>query len=105
MFGLSWMHLLVLLAAALFVLGPERLPQAAEWLGRSVRQVRQYARDAQRRLEEELGPEFEEYRRPLQDLRRLREVDPRQAIVHHLFDGDPDPPALEGRSRPADGER
>lgn len=105
MFGLSWMHLLVLLAAGLFVLGPERLPEAAAWLGRSARQVRQFARTAQRQLEDELGPEFEEYRLPWEDLRRLRDFDPRHAIVQHLFDGDPDPLGSNGTAAPSDGRR
>jgi hypothetical protein len=31
-FGLSVEHLLILLPAALFILGPERLPELARWL-------------------------------------------------------------------------
>ncbi|WP_236794133.1 Sec-independent protein translocase protein TatB [Amycolatopsis sp. GM8] len=96
MLGLSWMHILVLLAAGLFVLGPERLPQAAAWLGKTVRQLRQFTQNAQRQLREEMGPEFEEFRRPLEDLRQLRNFDPRRAITQHLFDGETDPLGLAG---------
>jgi sec-independent protein translocase protein TatB len=47
MFGLSVEHLLILLVAALFILGPEQ-------------------------LRAELGPEFHQLRKPLQDLQALR---------------------------------
>jgi sec-independent protein translocase protein TatB len=97
-FEFSWMHMLVLLVAALFILGPERLPEAAAWLGKLVRQVREFAGGAQRQLREEMGPEFDEFRTPLEDLRQLRSFDPKRAITRHLFDGDPDPLGLAGTS-------
>lgn len=86
MFNLSWAHFAVLLVAALFVLGPERLPGAAAWLGRSVRQVRDYASGARDQLKTELGPEFDELRKPLEDLRQLRSFDPKRALTRHLLD-------------------
>jgi sec-independent protein translocase protein TatB len=98
MFQLSWMHILVLLVAGLFILGPERLPAAAAWLGKMVRQVKRFASDAQHQLREEMGPEFEEFRQPLEDLRQLRTFDPKRALTQHLFDGDPDPLGLTGTS-------
>jgi sec-independent protein translocase protein TatB len=84
-FDISWGNLLVLAVAGLFILGPERLPGAAAWLGRTVRQVRQYASGAQQQLRSELGPEFDEFRRPLEDLRSLREFNPRRAVTTHLL--------------------
>lgn len=47
MFGLSVEKLLVLAVVALFVLGPERLPAAAAWLGRAVHHVNGIISDAQ----------------------------------------------------------
>lgn len=85
MFDISWGNILVLAVAGLFILGPERLPGAAAWLGRTVRQVRQYASGAQQQLRSELGPEFDELRRPLEDLRSLREFNPRRAVTTHLL--------------------
>lgn len=87
MFEFSWVHILILLVAGLFILGPERLPAAAAWLGRSVRQIREYATGAREQLRSELGPEFDELRKPLQDLRSLRDLDPKRAITRHLLDG------------------
>lgn len=99
MFGLSLEHLGILLVAALFVLGPERLPGAVSGVARAARRAREFATGAQERLEAELGPEFEQVRKPLQELRALREFDLRQ-----LLDAEPSPvpaPVV----RPGPGER
>lgn len=86
MFGLSVEHLLILSAAALYILGPERLPGAASWLARALRQARDFASGAQARLETELGPEYHQLRKPLQDLQVLRQFDPGAAVRSYLFD-------------------
>ena len=44
--SVGWGEILVLIVAGLFILGPERLPSAAAWVGRSIRQVRKYATGA-----------------------------------------------------------
>ncbi|MEU7816977.1 Sec-independent protein translocase protein TatB [Pseudonocardia sp. NPDC049154] len=89
--SVGWGEILVLVVAGLFILGPERLPSAAAWLGKTVRQVREYATGAQTKLRNELGPEFDELRKPLEDLRGLRNFNPRTAVRRTLFDDDPDP--------------
>lgn len=95
MFDLSLERLVVLMVIALFVLGPERLPEAARWLGQAVRKVKDFATNANQQLRNELGPQVEQFREPLEELRGpLRELrslrDPRAAITRHLF---ADPPA------------
>ena len=85
--NVGWGEVLVLIVAGLFILGPERLPSAAAWLGRTVRQVKDYATGAREQLRSELGPEFDELRKPLEDLRGIRNFDPRSAVTRHLFDG------------------
>lgn len=96
--SVGWGEILVVIVAGLFILGPERLPEAAAWLAKSMRKVRDFATGARNQLREEMGPEFEEFRKPLEDLRQLRNFDPRRAITNHLFDGDPDPLGLNGTS-------
>jgi len=86
MFDISWGEFAVLIVAALFILGPERLPGAASWLGRTVRQVRNYASGARDQLRSELGPEFDDLRKPLEELRGLRNFDPRRTVTKHLLD-------------------
>ena len=86
--SVGWGEILVLIVAGLFILGPERLPSAAAWLGRSIRQVRQYATGAREQLRNELGPEFDELRKPLEELRGLRNFNPRTAATQALFGDD-----------------
>lgn len=84
--SVGWMEILVLGIAGLFILGPERLPTAAAWVGRNLRKIREYASGARDQLRSEMGPEFDDLRKPLQDLQQLRGFDPRRAVAKHLFD-------------------
>ena len=93
--NVGWGEILVLVVAGLFILGPERLPEAAAWLGKTIRQVKDFASGARDQLRNELGPEFDELRKPLdelreplRDLRGMRNFDPRRAVVRTLFDDD-----------------
>ena len=87
--SIGWGEIMVLVVAGLFILGPERLPSAAAWSGKTIRQVREYATGAREQLRNELGPEFDELRKPLEELRGLRDFNPRNAVRRHLFDDDP----------------
>ncbi|MDX3664413.1 Sec-independent protein translocase protein TatB [Streptomyces sp. ID05-26A] len=84
--SIGWVEILIIVVAGLFILGPERMPTAAAWLGKTVRQVREYATGAREQLKQEMGPEFESLRKPLEDLRELRNFDPKRAVTKHLFD-------------------
>ena len=66
---LSIEKLLVLALIELFVIGPERLPAAVTWLSRTTRRIRDFADDAGRSLQRELGPEVDQLRQPLRELR------------------------------------
>ena len=105
--SVGWGEILVLIIAGLFILGPERLPEAASWLAKSVKKVRDFATGAKEQLREEMGPEFDQLRKPLEDLRGLRNFDPKRVVTQHLFDGDADPLGLKGitngSSTPANG--
>jgi sec-independent protein translocase protein TatB len=87
--SIGWGEILILLLAGLFILGPERLPGAAAWLGKSIRKVRDFATGARDQLRNEMGPEFEELRKPLENLRELRNFDPRRMVTQHLFNDEP----------------
>ena len=84
--SIGWSEILIIVVAGLFILGPERLPSAAAWLGRNVRKIREYATGAREQLRSEMGDDFEELRKPLQDLQQLRNFDPRRAVTKHLFE-------------------
>ena len=53
--SIGWGEIMVLVIAGLFILGPERLPGAAAWLGQTIRQVKDYATGARDQLQGELG--------------------------------------------------
>ena len=89
MFGLSIDHIVILLIAALFILGPERLPEATQWLVKTLKQIRGFAAGTRAQLEAELGPEYQELRKPLQELQSLRIGDPRAAVTKFLLDDSP----------------
>jgi sec-independent protein translocase protein TatB len=84
--SIGWGEILVIVLAGLFILGPERLPGAAAWLGRNVRQFKDFAAGATTQIREELGPEFDELRAPLAQLNRVRRADPRKMAMGALFD-------------------
>ncbi|KAA8888160.1 Sec-independent protein translocase subunit TatB [Nocardia colli] len=86
--NIGWSEMMILLVAALVILGPERLPGAVRWTTRSLRQVRDYASGATSQLRDELGPEFEDLRKPLADLNELRGMTPRGMVTKHLLNGD-----------------
>ncbi|GAA1970265.1 Sec-independent protein translocase protein TatB [Amycolatopsis minnesotensis] len=93
--SVGWGEILVLIVAGLFILGPERLPEAAAWVGKSMRKVREFATGARQQLRDEMGSDFDDLRKPLEDLRGLRNFDPKRAVTQHLFDGDADPLGLK----------
>ncbi|MEJ3656794.1 Sec-independent protein translocase protein TatB [Actinomycetes bacterium KLBMP 9759] len=96
--SIGWGEILVLVVAGLFILGPDRLPEAAAWVGRSIRKVREYATGAREQLRGELGPEFDELRKPFEELRGLRDFNPRTAVQRTLFDDPPETKPTNGTS-------
>lgn len=86
--NVGWSEMLVLLVIGLVVLGPERLPGAIRWTAGALRQAREYLGNATSSLREDLGPEFDDLREPLNQLNSLRGMTPRAAITKHLLDGD-----------------
>ena len=56
MFGLGWLEIVALVVIALLVFGPEKLPQAASQAGKTLRNLRQMANNAQGRSAGGSGP-------------------------------------------------
>ena len=83
MLGINGSEFLVLLAVAVVVLGPERLPQYTQQLTRLIRELRRMAQGAQEKVREELGPDFDDV-----DWRKLdpRQYDPRRIVRDALAD-------------------
>ncbi|MFD1504407.1 twin-arginine translocase TatA/TatE family subunit [Georgenia yuyongxinii] len=98
--GISGGELVVLLVLAFLLIGPERLPNLAQQLGRLTRELKKLATGAKDKVRDELGPEFDELAKfdP-------RQYDPRRIVREALMEEDeppratPRPPAA--RRRPA----
>ncbi len=58
MFDIGLPEFMVLALVAIFVFGPDKLPEVARQAGRLVRQARTLANSARDQLADELGPEF-----------------------------------------------
>lgn len=90
-FGLTFEKLLLIGVIAAVIIGPERLPKAAEAFAKFVRKAGEYMRDTKSRMRDELGPEIDEV-----DWRKLdpRQYDPRRIIRDALLDDGPATPAV-----------
>ena len=80
MFGIDSEKLVILAIIAVVVLGPQRLPEYSKTLAKWARAARDYAKNAQTQLSEELGEEV--------DWRKLdpRQYDPRRIIREALLE-------------------
>lgn len=90
----GWGELMVLGLVALFVFGPERLPQVAADAGRMLRSLRKMAQSATADLKAEMGPE-------MADL-DLASLNPRTFVAKNLF-GDDEQTAPTAVGRPMGG--
>ncbi|GAA4208334.1 sec-independent translocase [Microbispora amethystogenes] len=78
MFGLGWAEALALVVIALLVFGPDKLPQAAQQAGRTLRQLRQMANNAKSDLQANMGPEFANF--------DPADLNPKNFVRKHLLD-------------------
>ncbi|WP_309066607.1 twin-arginine translocase TatA/TatE family subunit [Microbacterium sp.] len=81
--GLTFDKLLLIGLVAVLIIGPERLPKAAESFARFVRRAGEYLRETKSKMREELGPDIDDV-----DWRKLdpRQYDPRRIIRDALFE-------------------
>lgn len=109
MFGISIEHLLILAVVGLFILGPERIPEAAAWLGRTTRLIRRYVGGAREQIKAELGPDFDELRDTMGSLNSWRQMNPAATVRKTLFDIDSPTsvsrPEVTDSDNPPDGTR
>ncbi|KGN33651.1 twin-arginine translocation protein subunit TatB [Knoellia sinensis KCTC 19936] len=70
MFGINGWEIVLFALIAVFVLGPERLPEYAQKLAQFIKKARVMAEGAKGQLKDQLGPEYEDI--------NWRQYDPRQ---------------------------
>ena len=78
MFGVGILELGVIALVAMFMFGPDKLPEFAKQAGAVLRKARTFANSARDDLREELGPEFSDL--------ELRDLDPRTIVRKHIIE-------------------
>ncbi|WP_018658202.1 sec-independent translocase [Actinomadura flavalba] len=89
--GIGEMAVLVVLALVIF---GDKLPQAAQQLGRTLRQIRLMANNAKAELQDNLGPEFKDF--------DVNDLNPKAFVRKHLLEDDPND--FPRPSRPLDDD-
>lgn len=83
MFGVNGWEFILLALIAVFVLGPDRLPDYAAKLARGIRKARVMAEGAKNQLRDQLGPEYEDINWRQYD---PRQYDPRRIVREALLE-------------------
>ena len=83
MFGVNGWEIVLLALIAVFVLGPDRMPEYAAKLARGIRKLRVMAEGAKGQLKEQLGPEYEDINWQQYD---PRQYDPRRIVREALVE-------------------
>ena len=86
--NVGWGEILLIFIVGLIVIGPERLPKVITDVRAMILAARTAIDDARNNLNNEFGEDFDDLRRPLQELGELRKLNPKTAITRTLFDGD-----------------
>ncbi|MDY6049557.1 MAG: Sec-independent protein translocase protein TatB [Corynebacterium sp.] len=86
--NVGWGEIIVVLVVGLFIIGPERLPKVIEDVKAAVYAARMGIAKAKIALNDDLGEEFDELRKPLTELAKMRAMGPKAALTKTLFDGD-----------------
>ena len=94
MFDINGSEFIILLLVAVFVIGPDRMPEYSAKLAKLVRQLRGMADTAKVQLREQMGSEFDDVDWKQYD---PRQYDPRrivrEALMDEGFDGGQPPPS------------
>lgn len=91
MFDVGLAEMAVIALVAVFVFGPERIPELAKQAGGFLRKLRDFAASTRDELRTELGPEFADL--------ELRDLDPRAIVRRHIVEAMEDPEPASGSRR------
>jgi len=93
MLGMGWPEMMVVGIVAVFVFGPDRLPDLARQAGSFLRTVRQMVNNAKDDLGAELGSDFKDL--------SLRDLDPRELVRRNVIEAmEADEPEVASGKRP-----
>lgn len=86
--NVGWGEVLVLLIVGLFLIGPERLPGLIKEARAMLLAVRKAVSQAKEQIDGELGEDFREFSKPLQELNSVRQMGAKGFITKTLLDDD-----------------
>lgn len=86
MFDINGWEFVILVIAAVLVIGPDRMPEYSAKLAKLVKQVRGLADTAKVQMREQMGPEFDDVDWKQYD---PRQYDPRRIVRDALLDDGP----------------
>ncbi|MGH3505150.1 MAG: sec-independent translocase [Nocardioidaceae bacterium] len=98
MFDIGVPELMVLAIVAVFVFGPDKLPEMAHQAAKLVKGARRFVASARAQVADELGPEYANM--------DLNDLNPRKLVQKHLLDDldDDETPARPGHRPLEQGE-
>ncbi|MCP4356288.1 MAG: twin-arginine translocase subunit TatB [Proteobacteria bacterium] len=65
MFGMGWLEILLILAIALIVIGPQKLPELAKTLGKAMGELKRATSD----LKESVDIDIEDFKNPMEEFK------------------------------------
>ncbi|WP_018020212.1 Sec-independent protein translocase protein TatB [Corynebacterium ciconiae] len=86
--SIGWGEIFVVCVVVLIVVGPDRLPRVIQDIRAAIIAARDAINRTKQTLNEEIGPEFEEVARPVQEFTKFTAMGPKAALTKALFDGD-----------------
>lgn len=86
--NVGWGEVFTLALIVLIFVGPERLPGVIKDIKAALITARNAINNTKRQLSDDIGSEFDEIARPVQEISRLTAMGPKAALTHALFDGD-----------------
>jgi sec-independent protein translocase protein TatB len=100
-FDINGWEFVILVVAALLVIGPDRMPEYSAKLAKLVKQLRGLAETARVQLREQMGPDFDDVDWKQYD---PRQYDPRRIVRDALMDdGSADGPSSSSDDASSDG--
>lgn len=84
MFNIGTPELALIFVAALLLLGPQKLPEFARWVGQTIREIQKYTYEVRNAINLELErEEFEKLKQEFEDLDPSKYLDPNVSLDHH----------------------